>query len=665
MRIEYVNKITGRTGFKELPPRLNPVRIGHHPDNHLVLESPQVGLEAGVLDNDVGGGEGWRFWNRSGKPIRVDGKTVTSRNEYLRLNKKVFRVDLGPYSLTISLGDSLGDEALGLDALESRAVALVRGVHQQLLDLHATDTGDKADWLKDSYIHRLETEIEEIAGQSGEIPDPGKVTAMADHLAGVAVKSAMIGRLIASSGIKAENFKDQTEVENWRRLRTQQPEMEQALRQLVLRLEAGLGLEGMDDLTGQMAVVAGGFWGLWRDLLAGKWAPQPLVRRYLALRRLKEEIKDFYFGFGPLEELLDDPTINEIMVVDANTIFIEKNGVLENSGRRFLTDPLITINKIVARARRQISEAQPLADARMPDGSRVNAVMPSLALKGPCLTIRRFPRQRITMADLVDRFHSLTPAADRFLRASVINRRNIIVAGGTGTGKTTLLNALAGYIPDKERVVTIEDTAELQIPKPHVVILQGRKANTEGGGEVSIRELVKNSLRMRPDRIVVGECRGGESIDMLQAMNTGHDGSMTTLHANTPDGVVERLEVMVQQNADSVLPVEAIHRQIVSAVDLIVQLGVITTNEKRELPPAPGESESRTVLRTRKRKVVREIAEVMGIDGGKVVISSLFKRQGEGGDLEPTGSLPSFLDALISAGLVEDPVELLGEVAKP
>lgn len=665
MRIEYVNKITGRTGFKELPPRLNPVRIGHHPDNHLVLESPQVGLEAGVLDNDVGGGEGWRFWNRSGKPIRVDGKTVTSRNEYLRLNKKVFRVDLGPYSLTISLGDSLGDEALGLDALESRAVALVRGVHQQLLDLHATDTGDKADWLKDSYIHRLETEIEEIAGQSGEIPDPGKVTAMADHLAGVAVKSAMIGRLIASSGIKAENFKDQTEVENWRRLRTQQPEMEQALRQLVLRLEAGLGLEGMDDLTGQMAVVAGGFWGLWRDLLAGKWAPQPLVRRYLALRRLKEEIKDFYFGFGPLEELLDDPTINEIMVVDANTIFIEKNGVLENSGRRFLTDPLITINKIVARARRQISEAQPLADARMPDGSRVNAVMPSLALKGPCLTIRRFPRQRITMADLVDRFHSLTPAADRFLRASVINRRNIIVAGGTGTGKTTLLNALAGYIPDKERVVTIEDTAELQIPKPHVVILQGRKANTEGGGEVSIRELVKNSLRMRPDRIVVGECRGGESIDMLQAMNTGHDGSMTTLHANTPDGVVERLEVMVQQNADSVLPVEAIHRQIVSAVDLIVQLGVITTNEKRELPPAPGESESRTVLRTRKRKVVREIAEVVGIDGGKVVISSLFKRQGEGGDLEPTGSLPSFLDALISAGLVEDPVELLGEVAKP
>jgi len=665
MRIEYVNKLTGRTGFRELPPRLNPVRIGHHPDNHLVLESPQVGLEAGVFDNDVGGGEGWRFWNRSGKPIRVDGQTLTRRDEYLPLKKRRVRVEMGPYTLTVSLGDSSADEPLGMAALEARAVNLVRSVHQQLLDLHATDTGDKADWVKDSYIHGLETEIEEIAGQSGEIPDPGKVTALADFLAGVGVRSALLNRLIATSGLKTENFKDPAEVDTWRRLRTNQPEMEEVVRQLVLRLESGLGLEGMDDLTSQMSVVRDGFWRLWQDLVSGRWAPNPLVRRYLALRRLKEEIKDFYFGFGPLEELLDDPTINEIMVVDANTIFIEKDGVLENSGRRFLTDPLITINKIVARARRQISEAQPLADARMPDGSRVNAVMPSLALKGPCLTIRRFPRQRITMRDLVDRLKSLTPAADRFLRAAVINRRNIVVAGGTGTGKTTLLNALAGYIPDKERVVTIEDTAELQIPKSHVVTLQGRKANTEGGGEVSIRDLVKNSLRMRPDRIVVGECRGGEAIDMLQAMNTGHDGSMTTLHANTPDGVVERLEVMVQQNADSVLPVDAIHRQIVSAVDLIVQLGVVTTRETREIPPAPGESEPRTVVQTRKCKVVREIAEVVGIEDGRVIISSLFKREGESGPLDPTGSLPTFLDSLIETGLVADPVELLGEAVLP
>jgi Flp pilus assembly CpaF family ATPase len=661
MRIEYVNKLTGKTGFKELPPRLNPVRIGHHPDNHLVLENPQIGLEAGVFDNDVGGGEGWRFWNRSGKLIRVDGQVLTRRDEYLPLKRQRVQVELGPYTLTVSLDDSSKDDSSNLTAMEERSVNLVRSVHQQLLDLHATDTGDKADWVKDSYVHGLETEIEEIASQSGEIPDPGKLTAMADFLAGVGVRSALLNRLIANSGLRAENFKDQNEVETWRRLRTKQPEMEKELQNLVIRLEAGLGLEGLEDLTAQMGVVRTGFWRLWQDLMGGKSAPSPLTRRYLALRRLKEEIKDFYFGFGPLEELLDDPTINEIMVVDANTIFIEKNGVLENSGRRFLTDPLITINKIVARARRQISEAQPLADARMPDGSRVNAVMPSLALKGPCLTIRRFPRQRITMRDLVDRYKSLSPAADRFLEAAVINRRNIIVAGGTGTGKTTLLNALAGYIPDKERVVTIEDTAELQIPKPHVVILQGRKANTEGGGEVSIRDLVKNSLRMRPDRIVVGECRGGEAIDMLQAMNTGHDGSMTTLHANTPGGVIERLEVLVQQNADSVLPVEAIHRQIVSAVDLIVQLGVVTTRETKEMPPAPGESEPRTLVQIRKRKVVREIAEVVGIDEGGVVISSLFRREGEAGDMEPTGSLPTFLNALIEMGLVKDPVALLGE----
>jgi Flp pilus assembly CpaF family ATPase len=353
---------------------------------------------------------------------------------------------------------------------------------------------------------------------------------------------------------------------------------------------------------------------------------------------LKEEIKDVWYGFGPLEDLLDDPTITEIMVVDAEHIFIEKGGQIEDSGRRFLTDPRTIIDRIVAKAGREINTSSPMADARMPDGSRVNAVIPPLALKGPCLTIRRFPRQRLTVEDLI-RYGSLTPAARDFLQAAVVNRRNVIVSGGTGTGKTTLLNCLSEFIPDRERIVTIEDTAELRLHKEHVVTMQAKRKNAEDAGEVTIRDLVRNALRMRPDRIVVGECRGGEAIDMLQAMNTGHDGSMTTLHANSPADVVLRLEVMVQQNGDTKLPVESIHRQIVSAVDVIVQLQVVHHNG-------------------RPRKVVSEIAEVVAGSEGGVRMKPVFKREG-GGPLDATGFLPTFVTDLVTTGLLPDPVALV------
>jgi len=660
MRIECVNKVTGKTSYKELSPRLNPVRIGKHEGNHLVLDSPFVGPEAGVFDNDVAGGKGWRFWNRNGKPIKLDGQILSRKDEFVCLTSRKVQVEIHPFVLTVIFDNPEAEEANSTFRQQDVAVEAVRKIHQELLTLHTTDPGDRLEWLKDEYIHRLETEIEEIANKRGDLPDTRASTPLGDHLAGMAVRGNLISRLIEKSGKQIETFKDKQEVSHWRRLRTRQPEMETELEKLVARLHVGLGLDGIADLSKQMDAVRERFWKLWEDLLRrGMGAPTLQVRRYFGIRRLKEEIKDFWFGFGPLEELLDDPTINEIMVVDANTIFIEKNNILENSGRRFLTDPLTIINKIAAKARRQISEAQPLLDARMPDGSRVNAVVPSLSLKGPCLTIRRFPKQRITIQDLVGELGSLSVAARNFLEAAIINRRNLIVSGGTGTGKTTLLNALASFIPDKERVVTIEDTAELQIFKPHVVTMQARQRNNEGGGEITIRDLVKNSLRMRPDRIVVGECRSGEAIDMLQAMNTGHDGSMTTLHANSPQGVIERLEVLVQQNADAVLPVSAIHRQVVSAVDLIVQLGTIVIHETRDLPPAPGESQSRTVTLERKRKVVTEIAEIVGLEDDGVRIVSLFKRRGESGELQPTGSLPTFLNALIEAGLVLDPVDLL------
>jgi len=272
-----------------------------------------------------------------------------------------------------------------------------------------------------------------------------------------------------------------------------------------------------------------------------------------------------------------------------------------------------------------------LVDARLSDGSRVNAIIPPLAVSGPCLTIRKFPARRLLVDDLIEK-GALTRAVAGFLRAAVVSRRNILISGGTGTGKTTLLNCLSDFIPDKERVVTIEDTAELQLTKEHVVRLETRESNVEGAGAYTIRDLVKNALRMRPDRIVVGECRGPEALDMLQAMNTGHDGSMTTIHANNAEDVVLRLEVLVQMAAD--LPIHSIHRQIASALDLIVQL---------------------TRMRDG-RRVISQVTEVVGIDGPEadVVTKDLFLLQTRDGrdELGPTGILPTFMEELIDSGLV-------------
>ena len=265
------------------------------------------------------------------------------------------------------------------------------------------------------------------------------------------------------------------------------------------------------------------------------------------------------------------PTVTEIMVVSSSQIYVERDGIIERSGRRFISDKVTEaiIERIVAQVGRRIDKSQPLVDARLPDGSRVNAIIPPLAIKGPCLTVRKFPAQRLTMDDLME-MGSISRSAATFLRACVVDRRNILVSGGTGTGKTTMLNVLSSFIPFKERIVTIEDTTELRLHQEHVVTLETKPPNIEGAGEYTIRDLVKNALRMRPDRVIVGECRGGEALDMIQAMNTGHDGSMTTVHANSAREVIERLEVLVLMAAD--LPMTSIHRQIASAIDLIVHI---------------------------------------------------------------------------------------------
>ncbi|GAA1141228.1 CpaF family protein [Nesterenkonia lutea] len=319
-------------------------------------------------------------------------------------------------------------------------------------------------------------------------------------------------------------------------------------------------------------------------------------------KRLTAEVQDDVLGYGPLQRLLDDETVTEVMVNGPDMIYIEKSGQLQRTASRFASEQhlRLVIERIVSRIGRRIDESAPMVDARLLDGSRVNAVIPPLAFNGSSLTIRKFSKDPFKVDDLV-RFGTLSPEMAELLNACVAAKLNIIVSGGTGSGKTTLLNVLSSFIPDGERIVTIEDAVELQLQQDHVVRLESRPPNVEGKGEVSIRDLVRNSLRMRPDRIVVGEVRGGESLDMLQAMNTGHDGSLSTVHANSPRDAVARLETLVLM-AGMELPLRAIREQLASAVDLIVQL---------------------TRLRDGTRRVTA-VTEVHGMEGETVTLQDVF-----------------------------------------
>jgi pilus assembly protein CpaF len=298
-------------------------------------------------------------------------------------------------------------------------------------------------------------------------------------------------------------------------------------------------------------------------------------------RQLVREITDDILGYGPLEPFLRDDSVTEIMVNGAERIYIERTGKIELSDSTFVDDAhlLRIIDKIVSQVGRRVDEASPMVDARLPDGSRVNAIIPPLALRGPTLTIRKFSRDPYTMDDLIN-FGTVTAKSAHFLAACVQGKLNVLVSGGTGTGKTTTLNALSAYIPGDERIITIEDAAELQLQQDHVITLESRPPNIEGQGEVKIRELVRNALRMRPDRIIVGEVRGPETLDMLQAMNTGHEGSLTTIHANSPRDALARLETLVL-TAGVELPLRAIREQVASAFDLLVQITRLVDGSRR------------------------------------------------------------------------------------
>ncbi len=353
-------------------------------------------------------------------------------------------------------------------------------------------------------------------------------------------------------------------------------------------------------------------------------------------KQIFDDILDELTGYGPIQPLLEDPDVSEVMVNGPKKVFIEKNGKLTKSPITFDDDDhvLRIIDRIILPLGRRVDADSPTVDARLPDGSRVNAVIPPVAIDGPSITIRKFKKDKLSIEQLV-KYGSLTPNMGEFIRACVLAHLNIVISGGTGSGKTTLLNVLSSFIQEEERIITIEDAAELQLQQDHVLRMETKVSNVDGKGAVTIRDLVRNSLRMRPDRIIVGECRGGEALDMLQAMNTGHDGSLTTLHANTPRDALSRLETMVLMSGMD-LPLKVVRQQASSAIDLIIQ---------------------QTRLRDGSRKVTA-ITEVVGMEGETVVLTDIFKFEQTGiaeggkifGELKPTGIRPLFSPRLEAAG---------------
>src|SRR5512132_1506756 len=373
-----------------------------------------------------------------------------------------------------------------------------------------------------------------------------------------------------------------------------------------------------------------------QDLFEQILAEENIVLSRPERARLFEQIAAEILGLGPLQPLLEDDTITEIMVNGAKNIYVERKGKLHRVPVTFENNDHVMriIDRIVAPLGRRIDESSPYVDARLQDGSRVNAVIPPISLVGPTLTIRKFSKNPITVDQLIQ-FGSITPESVQFLKACVEARLNILISGGTGSGKTTLLNVMSSFIPNDERIITIENAAELQLRQEHVVTLESRPPNIEGRGEITIRDLVVNSLRMRPDRIIVGECRGGETLDMLQAMNTGHDGSMTTAHANSPRDALARVETMCLM-AGMDLPVRAIREQVASAIDLIVQ-------QER--------------MRDGTRKVTT-VTEVSGMEGDVITMTDIFVFEQTGmengkivGRLRPTGLRPKFMDKIETAGI--------------
>ncbi|MCH8044167.1 MAG: Flp pilus assembly complex ATPase component TadA [Planctomycetes bacterium] len=600
----------------------NEFYIGREETNSVVLRSPLVSRRHAVVRVHNGEME----LENVGLNSCLVGDTEVLGGERAKFTSSV-KVRIWPYTISFETEEVAGISREELEAhLRTTVADLELRIHKKLLerlDLYETDSASGA---TPESILSLENNIEDVCREMnlfGDIND-----SLLEEITGLGLRDHLINQLIMETGAD-EVFDLAALTSNEFDIpATLVPERETELHSLLQFLREKLDLEKLPDVSQKIQRVEDRFidvFPLVRPHLHGE------LRKYLVLRMLKKDLKDIVFGFGPLQDLLRAPTISEIMVVRSDQIYVERDGVIENSGRRFISEKVTEsiIERIVAQVGRRIDKSQPLVDARLPDGSRVNAIIPPLAVFGPCLTIRKFPIQRMTMDDLIE-LGTIGKAAAMFVRACVVDRKSILISGGTGSGKTTMLNVLSSFIPHKERIVSIEDTTELRLHQEHVVSLESKPANVEGAGAYTIRDLVKNALRMRPDRIVVGECRGGEALDMIQAMNTGHDGSMTTVHANSSEEVIARLELLMLMGAE--LPMSSIHRQIASAIDLIVHIDRLPSGQR----------------------VVAQITEVSGVhpDTIEPILTDIFNRR-DGKSLRPTGYLPTFVDSLVEKQLLE------------
>ncbi len=599
-------------------------RIGRDQENDIVLTSPLVSRRHAIV-------------RMNGDQLELENLGINSclvgDTEILGEQTALFtpgtKIRIWPYTLSFQVDSASSFSQAEIEShLRSELAKLELDIHQKLLerlDIYAFE-GDRS--ATQDHIVLLENNIEDVCRDMNLFGNQNEV--LLEEITGLTLKDQLINQLILETNEEDVAFDLAALTSNEFDVpATLVPERETELHSLLSFIRDKLQLDIISDVTGRVRKLEKQFNNTFHLVRPHLHAE---LRKYVILRAIKKDLKDTVFGFGPLQDLIRAPTITEIMVVESDQIFVERDGIIENSGRRFLSEKVTEaiIERIVAQVGRRIDKSQPLVDARLPDGSRVNAIIPPLAIKGPCLTIRKFPLQRLTMDDLID-FGSISHAAANFLRSAVIDGRNILVSGGTGSGKTTFLNILSSFIPYKQRIVTIEDTTELRLHQEHVVTLESKPSNVEGVGEYTIRDLVTNALRMRPDRILVGECRGGEALDMVQAMNTGHDGSMTTLHANSAHEVLERLEVLILMAAD--LPVVSIHRQVSSAVDLIVHIDRQPGGQRK----------------------VTQVAEITGIDPDtkRVSTTDIFNIRETSNLLRPTGYLPSFIDSLVEKKLIE------------